>query len=376
MRVAIDASGLPRQLAGAGVYTYQLVRALAETPGDERLVVFARRGVFEDLAAKQKRLHVVPVDPTSRPARLAWEQTVLPLLLRRLRVRVLHSPHHTTPAALPGVRRVVTIHDVTFMVLPKRYPLMRRLYMETLTRAAARLADAIITPSQTSRRDIMRKLGVRGERIVVIPYAAGPQYTPVDDQDALGRLRWKHHLPSRFILSVGSLEPGKNRSRLIRAYDLLRREGIDAPLIIVGQPAWRFEDDFALVERLGLGEEVRFLDYVPDDDLPGLYSAATVFAFPSLYEGFGLPVIEAMACGTPVVTSNGSALAEVADDAALLVDPLNVDALAGALRRLLADDGLRADLRVRGLERARKFSWQRVAHETRVVYQVVAAKGA
>jgi glycosyltransferase involved in cell wall biosynthesis len=361
-------------LAGAGVYTYQLVRALAETPGDERLVVFARAGVFDDLAARQKRLHVVHVEPSSRPARLVWEQTVLPLLLRRLRVRLLHSPHHTTPAALPGVRRVVTIHDVTFMVLPKRYPLVRRLYMESLTRAAARLADAIITPSQTSRADIMRKLGVAGERIVVIPYAAGSQYHPIEDGDAVGRLRWKHQLPSRFILSVGSLEPGKNRSRLIRAYDLLRRGGIDCPLVIAGQPAWHYEGDFALVERLGLSDHVRFLDYVPDDDLPGLYSAATVVAFPSIYEGFGLPVLEAMACGTPVVTSKGSGMAEISGDAALLIDPLDVDALAAALRRLLTDDALHGGLRARGLERASQFSWQRVAHETRVIYQVVAAR--
>ncbi len=374
LRVAIDCSSIPRQMAGAGVYTYQLVRALAETPGEERIIAFARQGLFDEIAARQKRLHVVHVDPSSRPARLAWEQTVLPLLLRRLRVRVLHSPHHTTPAALPGVRRVVTVHDVTFMILPQRYPLVRRLYMEGLTRAAVRVADAIITPSQAVRRDVIERLGVPGERVVAVPEAAGPQYVPVEDADALGRLRWKHHLPTTFILSVGSLEPGKNRGRLLRAYARLRQAGVDCPLVIAGQAAWRFERDFELVGRLGLDEHVRFLGYVPDEELPGLYSAATLFVFPSLYEGFGLPVLEAMACGAPVVTSKGSALEEVAGDAALLVDPLDTDALAAAMRRLLSDEAFRGRLRARGLERARQFSWERSAHETRVVYQVLAAK--
>ena len=360
-------------MAGAGVYTYQLVRALAETDGGHRLLVFARPGLFDDLAARHPRLRVVHVAPASRPARLAWEQTVLPLLLRRLRVDVLHSPHHHTPLASPGLRRVVTIHDLTFLLMPQRYPLARRLYMEGLTRAAARIADAIITPSQVVRQEVIQRLGVPGDRVVAIPEAAGPQYAPIEDEDTLGRLRWKYRLPNRYILSVGSLEPGKNRARLIRAYARLRSEGIDSPLVIAGQPAWRYEGDFELVRRLGLDEHVRFLGYVPDEEMPALYSGATLLAFPSLYEGFGLPVLEAMACGTPVVTANVSGSAEVAGDAAVLVDPKDTEALAEALGRVLSDEALRAGLRSRGLERAQQFSWQRAARQTIAVYEVVAA---
>ncbi len=380
MRIVIDGSAIPRQMAGAGVYTYHLIRALAEAESEHQFIVFARPGLLDDVAARRPRLQAVSVAPASRPARLAWEQVTLPLLLRRTRADVLHSPHHHTPLAArlvstgsSGPRLVVTFHDVTFLLLPQRYPLVRRLYMEAVTRASARVADAIITPSQTVRHDVIEKLGVSGERVVAVPEAAGSQYAPVGDRDALGRVRWKYRLPSRYILSVGSLEPGKNRARLIAAYGRLRGADADCPLVIAGQPAWRHEGDAELVQRLGLGERVRFLGFVPDEDMPALYSAATLLAFPSLYEGFGLPVLEAMACGTPVVTANVSATAEAAADAALLVDPRDVESLAAAMDRLLSEEGLRADLRARGLERAKQFSWQRAARETLSVYEVVAA---
>jgi glycosyltransferase involved in cell wall biosynthesis len=375
MRIAIDASAIPRLMAGAGVYTYELVRALAAVNDRHRLIILARPGLFDDLAARTKRLHVVHVRPSSRPGRLFWEQTVLPVLLRRLRVDVLHSPHHHTPALAPGVRRVVTIHDVTFMLLPDRYPLSRRLYMETLTRASARVADAIITPSQVVRDEVVERLGVPAERVVVIPYAAAPQFTPVDEP-TIEALRQKYRLPDRYVLSVGSLEPGKNRARLFLAYARLRAEGLDdCPLVVVGQPAWRYERDVELTGGLGLRDLVRYLGYVPSEDLPGLYSGATLFAFPSLYEGFGLPVLEAMACGTPVVASSTSAIPEVAGDAALLIDPRDADAIAEAMSRLLADEVLLGQLRARGLERASRFSWERTARDTLSVYEVVAAEG-
>ncbi len=381
MRIAIDGSAIPRQMTGAGVYTYQLVRALTETAHEHRLIVFARPGLFDELAAQQPRLQVIPVDPASRVARLAWEQAVLPLLLRRLRVDVLHSPHHHTPLAArlsspksARLRRVVTIHDVTFLLLPQRYPLARRLYMEGVTRASVRVADTIIVPSQTVRHDVIRTLGVPEDRVVAIPEAAGPQYVPIEDEETLGRLRQKYHLPNRYIISTGSQEPGKNRDRLIRAYTCLEGAGIDCPLVVAGRPAWGYQGEHELVRRLGLDDQVRFLGYVPDDDMPALYSAATLLAFPSLYEGFGLPVLEAMACGTPVVTADVSAMAEVAGDAALLVDPRDVQALAEAMGRLLSDEALQADLRARGLERAKQFSWQRTARDTLSVYEKAAAK--
>lgn len=373
LRIAIDCSAIPAHMAGAGVYTYQLVRALADLPRKHNIVVFARAGLFDDLAA-QRKLHVVQIGPRSRALRLGWEQAVLPLLLRQYRIDVLHSPHHHTPLVLapPRPKRVVTVHDVTFMLLPGRYPAARRLYMEGVTRAAVRVADAVITPSHAVRDDVVRLLGVPADRIVAIPEAAGPQFVPAGAGEQ-ARVRERYRLPPRFVLSVGSREPGKNRVRLLRAVALLRDRGIDCTLAIAGQPAWDYDRETALVQHLGLEDRVRFLGYVPDGDLPALYSAATVFAYPSLYEGFGLPVLESMACGTPVVTSNVGGTGEVAGDAALLVGPRDTQGLAEALARSLSDEVLRALLRVRGVKRASQFSWERTARETLLLYELVAA---
>jgi glycosyltransferase involved in cell wall biosynthesis len=374
LRIAIDATAVPQRMAGAGVYTYQLVRALAELDGEHSLLVFARTGLFDDLSSD--RLQVEHVRSMGRAMRLGWEQALLPLHLRRQRVDVLHSPHHHTPLVAgiaTGVRQVVTFHDVTFLLLPHRYPLVRRLYMSAVTRASARAADAFIAPSQAVRNDVVRELGLQARRVFVVPEAAAPHYKPADGE-AMAHLRQRYGLPNRYLLSVGSLEPGKNRARLIEAYSRLHHEGIDVPLVVAGQRAWDYEGDFELVRSLGLDAHVRFLGYVPDDDLPALYSGALLLAFPSLYEGFGLPVLEAMACGTPVLTSSVSATAEVAADAALLVHPLDVNALTSALGRMLTDDALRAHLRRRGLARAAEFSWERTAQKTLWVYGQAMAK--
>jgi len=190
-------------------------------------------------------------------------------------------------------------------------------------------------------------------------------------------VRRRYGLEGPFLLSVGSLEPGKNRERLLQAFARLQARGLKHTLVVAGQRAWRYEGEAPLARRLGLADSVRFLGHVPQADLPALYSAADLFVFPSLYEGFGLPALEAMACGTPVVASNVSALPEVVGDAALQVSPLDVEALADAIERLLRDDRLRADLRERGLERARQFSWEKAARRTAEVYSwaSVARKG-
>jgi glycosyltransferase involved in cell wall biosynthesis len=283
---------------------------------------------------------------------------------------VLHSTHHTLPLRDIAARRVVTIHDVTFFRIPHRYPAARRIYMQTLTRMSARVADAIIVPSCTVRDDTAALLGVDPGKIAAIYEAASEQYMPVD----LARARdvaWRYGIAGAYVLSVGSLEPGKNRARLIRAMRLLRDEGIDAVLVIAGQPAWKYEEDLALIDDLDMRDRVIMPGYVAAEDLPALYSGATAVALPSLYEGFGLPVLEAMACGAPVLTSNVSATAEVAGDAALLVDPHSLDGIRDGLRVLLADGDLRADLAKRGLARAAEFSWDRAAADTRAVYERV-----
>jgi glycosyltransferase involved in cell wall biosynthesis len=244
--------------------------------------------------------------------------------------------------------------------------------MQTITRLSARAANAIIAPSNAARDDIVRELGVPATKVATVYEAAAARFVPVDAH-AAGSVARRYGIDVPYVLSVGSLEPGKNRARLIRAMSMLRDAGVPHRLVVIGQKAWKFEEEFALVHRLGMRDRVQYLGYVRDEDLPALYSAATVFAFPSLHEGFGLPVIEAMACGVPVLTSNVSATAEVAGDAAVLIDPLSVDAIRDGIRRLLEDADLRADLATRGRARAAQFSWRRAADETHALYTRVHA---
>jgi len=374
MRFAIDATSIPRQMAGAGVYTYNLIRAVAAVDHENEYTVFAKSDAFDDLNRDEPLFRTVRVSTRSRPARLLWEQLALPIHLRRQKIDVLHSPHHTAPMVVAGCRRVITFHDLTFFLLADRYPRSRLMYFRAVSWATARVADALICPSQAVRDDIVRILHARPEKVHPIAEAAAPEFQPIKNRAALEKLRTRYALPERFILSVGSLEPGKNRAALLKAYAGLRKRGLEQKLVVVGQRAWKYEDDLALAEELGIKGDVLFTGYVPPEEMPALYNAADLFVFPSLYEGFGLPVIEAMACGVPVVASNLSAIPEVAGEAALLVDPRDIDQLCDAMERVLRDKRLQAALRRRGLERAQGFSWERAARETIAVYQETAGK--
>ena len=376
MRVAIDATSVPPQPAGAGVYAIELVRALAELDPHDGYAVFTRGHWFHETVAGKKNWRIEQVDARDRARRLIWEHTQLPAAVERLSIDVLHSTHHTLPLRTMRARRVVTIHDVTFFRIPERYPPQRRYYFQAVTRAAANVADAIIVPSRSVRDDLIAALDVDPEEVHVVYEAAAARFSPVDAAAASATAA-RYGLTRPYVLSVGSLEPGKNRARLIEAMHALRREGADFDLAIAGQRAWDYERDIDAVRALEMGDRVRFLGYVRDEDLPALYRGATAFAFPSLHEGFGLPVLEAMACGTPVLTSHVSATAEVAGDAALLVDPLDVQAIREGLRRLLTDADLRARLSAQGRARAAEFSWRRAAQETHAVYRAqVAARAA
>jgi glycosyltransferase involved in cell wall biosynthesis len=375
MRIAFDATSIPRLMAGAGVYTDNLIRALARIDDENEYVLFTKGDSFDGLARERPSFRVVRVGAASRATRLAWEQLVLPVQLRAQAIDVLHSPHHTTPLLVAGCRRVVTFHDLTFFILPERYPRGRRLYFRSISWAAARAADMLVCPSQAVRNDIVRILHVPPDKVRPIAEAAAPAFHPIDDSALLDGLRYKYLLPDRFILSVGSLEPGKNRTTLLKAFAELRRRGVEQKLVVAGQRAWKYGADLRLAEDLGLKGEVIFTGYIAPEEMPVLYNAADLFVFPSLYEGFGLPVLEAMACGVPVVASNVSSIPEVTGDAALLVDPRDDGALCDAMERILKNGDLRATLRQRGLERAVTFSWEKAASETIEVYEEALRKG-
>jgi glycosyltransferase involved in cell wall biosynthesis len=263
---------------------------------------------------------------------------------------------------------VLTVPDLAFERYPGETMPGMLGYLQSVVPRSVWRADRVIAISDATRDDLIELYGTPPDKVIAVPLGVDARFGPDRDADAESALRARLGIPpGPFVLTVGTMQPRKNHRRLVAA---MARLHADAPVVIAGGTGWGYDDVRREVERLGVAERVVFAGFVDDGDLPDLYRAAAVFAYPALYEGFGLPVLEAMACGTPVVTSNVSSLPEVAgQDAALLVDPLDVDALAGALDRLLADGDLRARRRARGLARAAAFTWERAARETWAVYE-------
>ena len=301
-------------------------------------------------------------------ARIAWEQSALPILATRGRWDLLHSPVNVAPLLSP-TRSVVTVHDLAFLTAAETMPSGRRRYLAALTARSVRRADRVIAVSESTRRDLARWFDLAPDRVSVTPLAADPRFRP-SDAVTLSAFRAQNRIDRPYILSVGTREPRKNGALLVRAFADLSR-AIPHDLVMVGPAGWLGgELDQALAALpAAVRERVRLTGFVEDADLPLWYGAAEVFAYPTRYEGFGLPVLEAMACGTPVVTSDVSSLPEVAGDAGLLIDPNDREQLATALRRIVTDPALAADLRRRGTQRAARYSWAETARLTVEAYR-------
>ncbi|MGN6757024.1 MAG: glycosyltransferase family 4 protein [Thermomicrobiales bacterium] len=362
--------------AGVSRYIAELVRAFATDvtagPADD-VVVFAGPRARSGLAGQQVRWRYSRLPTERPPVRIDWEQTAGPIAAWREHLDLWHGPVNVLPLALP-CPGVVTIHDLAFLAYAGAHGAGRRGYLSALTALSARRAARIIAVSSFTRDEIVRRLGVSPAKVTVVPNAADSAFQPLP-ADEVRRFRAAQRLPDQMILAVGTLEPRKNLTGLLDAFARLAPR-TDAELVIAGGKGWLYDPVFARVEALGLAGRVRFTDYIPDADLPLWYNAAEAFVYPSLYEGFGLPPLEALACGTPTVTSDQSSLPEVVGDAALVVDMRDPEALAAALARLLAEPALRAELRQRGPRRAAGFSWARTAAATRAVYDDVLARRA
>jgi glycosyltransferase involved in cell wall biosynthesis len=289
-------------------------------------------------------------------------------VLDNLRADVAHFTNGMLPLGT-GAARVVTIHDMSLRLFPRCHPLRRLVINRPLLGVAARVADAIVTVSHSARHDLLSLHGIPQERVTVVHEAAGPGFHPIVDRSRLARIRVRYGLPDRFVLYVGAIEPRKNLTRLMDAFAGARAQGMTHELVCVGPYGWSSRALYDHIDRIGLRRVVHFTGYVPFEDLPVIYNLGELFVFPSLYEGFGLPVVEAMACGIPVITANSSSLNEIGREAAVTIDPHSTQALADALLRVSRDADLRADLSARGLARAAEFSWARAAREMLGVYQ-------
>jgi glycosyltransferase involved in cell wall biosynthesis len=378
MHVAINAHLLAHtrsfRRAGVSNYVEALLTHLGQVDRHSRYTVYTTRGLGAGALGLPPNFHVRPsMLPTINPrVRIPWEQLLAPALLRLSGVHVYHGVLNVVPLASP-VPSVVTIHDLSPFLFPQTFRHVNRTYTRWAIKVAARRAARILAVSQFTKDEIVRWLDVPPERVVVTHDAVDERFTPPDPNE-VEQFRRRRGLPKRFVLFLGTLEPRKNLPLLLDAFAFIVGE-VDAPLVIAGSKGWLFEPILAKAESLGLGEKLRFVGYVPQEEQHLWYAAATAFAFPSLYEGFGMPPLEAMACGTPVVVSSSSSLPEVVGDAALIVSPDDPEDLAEALTRVLGDAGLREELRARGFAQARRFSWRETAERTLAVYREAAGLG-
>jgi alpha-1,3-rhamnosyl/mannosyltransferase len=391
MRIAIDARHIGDHFPGIGRYVFALLRELAALDHRHTLLVLynpALPNTRFDLAALGRLPRVELVTTGAQPFTLG-EQHQVPRLLRELRADLYHAPYYVMPYIGLPCPAVVTLYDAIPRLFPAEVSPRARLLFDLLTRLALRAASGVLAISESARADIAAAYRVPPERIVVTPLAADSRFQP-QPASAIELVRRRYDLPARYVLCVSSNKPHKNLGTLVEAFHQLQiadcRLQIDAAnlqsassnmqLVIAGHADPRYPDPRGLVERLGLGATVRCLPDVAEADLPALYSGAELFAYPSRYEGFGLPPLEAMACGAPVICGTGSSLPEVVGDAALLMDITQPTVLAAGIARALSDQALRDSMREKGLACAGLFSWRRTAELTLAVYEQAANKKA
>ncbi len=360
--------------AGVSTYSRRLIEQLGHHVGhgtEARLTALINDPTFQ---AEGVHISRGPTFLQQPLLRIAWEQTVVPFQLAQLQADLVHGLVNILPlpTTTPGI---VTVHDLSFLRMPEKLPPAKRFYLARLCQASVHRARHIITVSQQTADDVMDFFAIPAAKITVIHNGVDAHFQP-GDAKATAAFRQKHKLPDRFMLYLGTLEPRKNLLTLLRAYAHWQTQATSderaIKLVLAGGKGWDYDQVFAETVALGLSEQVIFPGFLPETDLPGWYRAAELFVYPSFLEGFGLPVLEAMACGTPVLCSNAGSLVEIVGDAAWTFPATDVHALAEGLHSLTRQAELRADLCARGLQQAQKFSWQRTATETFDVYRHIA----
>jgi glycosyltransferase involved in cell wall biosynthesis len=371
MRIAIDAHSVGAKLGGNESYAVNLIEALAQIDSVNDYTIYITtdeaRDRFRQRWPNFKVRSTLPHTPLIRiPLTLSAE-------LRKHPVDVLHVQFTAPPFCPCPV--VVSIHDLSFEHLPQTFNRRSRTQLRLTVRHSAKRAARILSLSEYTRRDIIDTYRIAAERISAIPLAAPSHFARVDDNSELQRVRHNYGINGDYILSVGSIQPRKNLARLVKAYASLRGDNSAdklPKLVLVGKCAWLYDETLRALDETGIRDAVVLTGYVPETDLPALYSGALCFVYPSYFEGFGLPPLEAMKCGAPVIVGNRTSLPEVVGDAALAVDPFDVEAIANAIRLLMDDPLLRKKLSLKGQERAREFDWRETARKTLRVYEEVA----
>jgi len=374
VHIAIDAHSVGTGLAGNETYAANLVEALAEVGAEHLYTVYVtREEARARFAGRWPHVRVRRTLPHTPLVRIPF---TLSAELRRRPVDLLHVQYTAPP--FPPCPVVTTVHDLSFEHLPETFKRRSRMQLRLTVRRTTRLAAHVVAPSEYTRQDLVRTYGLDPARVSVVPLAAAPHFRPVEEKAELERVKRRYGITGEYVLAVGSIQPRKNLARLVRAYsDLRRARGRSnlPQLVLAGKRAWLYGETLGAIEAGGVSDSVVLTGYVREGDLPALYSGALCFVYPSFFEGFGLPPLEAMSCGAPVVAGDMTSLPEVVGDAGLLVNPLDEGELAQAVGRLIDDPGLRAELRGRGLSRARLFDWRETARMTLQVYRRVLGVG-
>lgn len=378
--IGVDYTAAHEQGAGIGRYVRELVRALAALDDATPYRLF--------VAGAQRR--ALPPPPganfTWRPTRITplwfarlWHRLRLPLPVEAFtgRVRLFHATDFTLPPTLPGTRTLLTVHDLSFVRAPETTTPVLKAYLDAVVPRSVRRATHVLADSQATKDDLVELYKTPPDKITVLLGGVNPEFRPVTDAHARQVVRARYSLPPNpYIFSVGTVQPRKNYARLVQALAALGPQHADVHLVIAGGRGWLDAPIYQTVRDLGMGERVHFTGFARDEDLPVLYSDAVCLAYPSLYEGIGLPVLEAMACGTPIVAANSSSLPEIVGDAGFLVDPDDARHLAGATLALLVQDDLHAEMSQKALARAAQFNWTRTAQATLAAFQQVVGTSA
>ena len=356
MKIGIDMQSTCGKKTGIGYYAKNLVDRLKKSCGHE-LLCYSGSGK----------------DELNTLERMRWENLKLPSMLNKDKVDLLHIPGFAGPIMKAKFKKITTVCDLIGMIYPQNMGLFSRFYWQKWLPKCVKNSDFIIAISNHTKLDIMNLLGIPEEKIRVILLAADSRFVPINDDNALSQIRVKYGLPKNFILTVSTIEPRKNICGLIKAFSNYICENRDSKLclVIAGQKSWGYLQAHELVKELNAEGKIMFTDYIEDEDLPYIYNLAEFFVYPSFYEGFGLPALEALSCGKAVISSNTSSLPEVTGEAAILVDPNEVGQLQGAIKKLDTDGKLREELSDKALCQARKFSWENTAKSTLNVYEEV-----
>jgi len=374
MRIAIDYRSALSQRVGVGRYTHNLVRSLSRLDQENEYILFSfllkgYRSRILAASAPGSNFTLLSAPIPTRMTRFLANRLSIPIEKLIGHCDIAHFPEPYPFRSRVG-KVIVTVHDVSFELMPEMFTRDTVSIFRKQMEVVLRRADEIVAVSERTKKDLMDLYGIDCGKIHVVLHGVEESFRPMKEGEGLGEVRDRYGLPEKFVLQVGTLEPRKNHKRLLEAYRLMcEKHTAEHSLVICGKRGWLDEDIYKAAGGPGLEGKVAFTGYVSDEELPFIYNLASAVVYPSLYEGFGLPVIEGMACGRPVLTSSRGAMAEVAGEAALFVDPEDVDEMADGLRRLLYDEPLRERLIKAGLERAARFTWEETARQTLAVYR-------